>query len=127
MGCKNKCKFSIGSLNIKITLQTRKINEWATNDNGEPRYTFTDVATVWAGLEIKSPYTVIDGIGQDAKYTHKFTIRHLDNVTNELFILYNGNRYKIDNFKNIGEEDRYHKFIVLYANISGAKDLLGSE
>lgn len=127
MSCKNKCKFKIGSLNIKITLQTRKINPWATNDNGEPRYIFTDIDIVWASLQIKSPYIVIDGIGQDAKYTHKFTIRSRDDITNELFIVYNGNRYDITNFKNIGDEDRYHQYIELYANISGAKDLLGSE
>ena len=127
MSCNNKCKFSIGSLNKRITLQTRKIDEWSTNDDGEPRYIFTDIATVWSALKIKSPYIILDGIGQDPKYTHKFTIRYMDNVTNELFIIYNGNRYDIVNIINVGEEDRYHKYIELYVKISGAKDLLGSE
>jgi len=127
MSCKNKCKVTIGSLNKKITLQTRKINKWATNDNSEPRYLMEDVATVWSALKIKSPYIIIDGIGHDRPYTHIFTIRYMDNVTNELFIIYEGNRYKITNFANKGEEDRYHRFIELYAKISGAKDLLGSE
>lgn len=127
MSCK-RCKISIGDLNKKITLQKREVNEWATNNNGEPRYTMTDVATsIWSALKIKAPYTILDGIGQEVKYTHKFTIRHIDNVTNELFIIYNDIRYNIVNIINIGEEDRYSQFIELYANISGAKDLKGSE
>jgi len=125
MTCKKNCaRFKIGSLNDRIILQKRVINNWSTTDNGEPAYTFTQIAKVWANVKTKSPYIILDGIGQNAKYTHKFTIRYRDDVGNESFILFQGKRYDITNFVNELEQN---KFLTLYAIISGAQDLKGSE
>lgn len=125
MTCKKNCtRFKIGSLSKRIILQKRETNQWNTLDNGEPAYIFTQIAKVWANVRTKRPYNILDGIGQNVRYTHKFTIRYRDDVGDESFIVYENKRYDITNFINENEEN---KFITLYANISGYQDLAGSE
>lgn len=125
MVCKKNCtRFKIGNLNNRIILQKRDTDNWNTLDNGEPAYKFTTIKKVWANVKTKTPYSILDGIGQNPKYTHKFTIRYRDDVGDESFILFQDKRYNITNFINELEQN---KFLTLYAIISGYQDLKGSE
>ncbi|PNX51995.1 MAG: hypothetical protein BV456_00955 [Thermoplasmata archaeon M8B2D] len=125
MTCKKNCaRFKVGSLNERIILQKRETDQWNTLDNGEPAYTFTQIAKVWANVKTKTAYNILDGIGQNIRYTHIFTIRYRDDVGDESFILFQDKRYDITNFVNMEEQNR---FIQLYAVISGYQDLAGSE
>ncbi len=67
-----------GRLRHRVTIQSRS----ATMDaaGGQPD-TWTDVATVWAGVEPLSGREYLAASANNAEVTHKVTMRHRDGVT----------------------------------------------
>ncbi len=71
---------------------------------------------VWAKLETRNGESVFDATNVERTVTHKFTIRFIEGITAETWILYNGKRFDILDTENLDERN---EFIVLPCNVRG--------
>lgn len=111
----DKLKICTGDLRHKIKLQTKTLS--GTHfDSIDFIDEFTDVADVWAAIENVSGEEIFSKINTDEAITHRFYIRYRNDITQENWILYKDERYKIVNITNIAERNKY---LVLEANIKG--------
>lgn len=113
----------IAGLDRLITLQDRNIQ---TPSGGSADYTEAfssfgggvSAVEVWAMIKtLPAGSYVFDGVNTDRSITHEFYIRHIDNITAETWILYEGDRYDIVHTENLDQRD---EFIKLSANIRGS-------
>ena len=81
---------------------------------------FIDTETVWAGCKTTRGQEVFGDINTAREITHIFTIRYLDYLTQEYYILYDNKRYDILDVENIDEENR---FMRLRCNVRGSDEL----
>lgn len=122
-------KVDIGSMNHRITIETRKIMAPVGNsvDYGE---SFTKDLSVWAMMQTTQGLTIFDGENKERVITHNFYIRYIPNITFEKWVKYYNqysgvtNRYRIYRVEDLGEE---HKFYKLYTGITGDINLEASK
>ena len=112
INCKTK-KICIGDLKYRITLQQRSIKSAIDVDFSE---NYTDIASVWAHVEINNPKFIFNDINIDESVTHKFYIRYRSDIDINTWIFYDNIRYNIISIK---PTDFDKKYLVLNCNIKG--------
>ncbi len=105
----------IGDLDTQIVLQDRSITPPTTTvDFSE---TFTENATVWAGMSTGRGKTTFDGSNTEQDITHEFTIRFLSGITAETWILFESRRFDILDVEDFEER---HEWLILRCNERGS-------
>ncbi len=105
----------IGDLDTQITLQDRAITPPTTTvDFSE---TFTENAIVWAMINTGRGKTAFDEAEVERDITHEITIRFLDGVTAETWILLESNRLDIVDVEDLEER---HEWLILRCAQTGA-------
>ena len=97
----------IGDLDTLIVLQDRTLTPPTGVDFSE---TFTDNSTVWAMVNTTRGKTAFDEANVERDITHEFTIRFLDGITSETWILFEGKRHDIIDTEDLEER---HEWLVL--------------
>lgn len=103
----------IDSLNVMIDelgqeceLQTRRVTA-PTLSKVDYREVFTKFATIKLAIDSSSGTSqgnkTFDSVGVDTVKTHDGYFEFIENVTDELWLLYKSNRYKIVTVEDIGE------------------------
>lgn len=112
---RKKRQVCIGDLDKEVTLQNRDITSplFGTPDFDE---TFTDIDTVWAGINTKSGKMFFDGVGTETLVTHEILIRYDAAVTTETWVEFDGRRFDILEVQDL--EDR-HAFLILMCTDRG--------
>lgn len=118
--CKSK-KICIGDLRYLIKLQERALRPPTDVDFRE---VYTDIADIWASVEIASPKFPFDQINTDEGITHLFFIRYRNDVDLNNWILYDNKRYKILQIRNVNFENKY---LELRCNFKGVVSKEGSK
>jgi len=106
---RKKRQACIGDLDTEIILQDRDI---ASPLFGSPDFSedFTDLNTVWAGIETVTGKTYFDGAGVETPITHSLLIRFDATVTAETWIEFDGRRLDILAVQDLEER---HEFLTL--------------
>lgn len=118
---KNINKICIGDFNHRIKIQTTSII--ANNaPNSLSTVAFTTIAEVWAMIKTNTAREFIDGVNIENGLNTDFYIRYtsLISLSQQLWIEYDGNLYKITNVDNI---DKDNKIIRLRAIEKGDKTI----
>jgi len=120
----NTNKVCIQDLNKRIEIQTSYI---AANNSpgGLSTANFVTVLTVWAMIKTSANVQFIDGVNIENGLNTDFFIRYSSaiNFEKQLWIEFDGNRFKITNIENI---DKQNKFIRLRSIEKGAKTILAN-
>ncbi len=95
----------IGDLDTLITLQDRAIQPLTTTVDFTE--SFTENSIVWAMVSTVRGKTEFDGADIERSITHEFTIRFIDGVSNETWVLLNNERYDIIDTENLEERDEW--------------------
>lgn len=98
-------KICTGDLSKRITLYVRSITDpqGGSVDFGE---NFTTPTNVWAMIETLSKgVEIFDGSNVIDVATHLFYIRYIPGITFEMYLDYNGRRFRIIDVQNIDEKD----------------------
>ena len=108
-------KISVGDMRECISIEERKMT---APSFGSASFTENYVPTdeVWAKIETSFNNRIFDGVALDEIPSHKFTIRHRDDVTSETRIRYDGVLYRIVKTDNYEMRNEY---LELYALIDG--------
>jgi len=111
-------KICISDFKNLIKLQTRELQ----TDNYSPDFNldYKDKVEVWAKIQTTIGKEIFAGVNVDRDVTHIFTIRYIDYITAQYWILFEGKRYDILNVENIDEEN---KFMRLRCNVRGEDEL----
>lgn len=118
---KNINKICIGDFNHRIKIQTTSII--ANNaPNSLSTVAFTTIAEVWAMIKTNTAREFIDGVNIENGLNTDFYIRYTSSISlsQQLWIEYDGNLYKITNVDNI---DKDNKIIRLRAIEKGDKTI----
>lgn len=107
----------IGSLRKRV-----KIQAYADTQTGVAQVlnTYTDIAEVWANVKQLTGIAVTKFKNIGSNVTHQITIKHRSDVTSEQWILYDGNRYRIRNIQDAGDEKK--RFLSLLTELDTKKD-----
>ncbi len=105
-----------GDLRHRVTIQNRNI--MPPDDAAfDPDLKFTTHKEVWAGVTTVSGETLFDGVGQDDVVSHTVTIRFIEGVTAESWILLkDGTRLDILAIENLEERNEW---IIMMAQRTG--------
>lgn len=113
-------KVCIGSLNRKISIQSRNIEPppMSGEDDASVAYglEFVEQFSVWAMIENVVGESIFDGVSTTETTTTNFYIRYIEGITQEQWILYNNKRYNIKLVKNIDEN---FKYLLLQTEVTG--------
>jgi SPP1 family predicted phage head-tail adaptor len=103
---RNTNKVCIGDLNRRIEIQTSYISP-DNSPNSVATATFTTIATVWAMIKTNPTNSFIDGVNTIGGFNTDFYIRYSSSIDFEqqLWVLYDGNRFKITGINNIDKQD----------------------
>ena len=123
---RTKTQVCTGSLDKLIEIYQRDLTPPTNSLTVDPDYTetFTLLYTIWSMIETPKGKVIFDDVGEDIIITHYFYIRHVDNITAQNWIVYNGNRYDIKNVTDL-EENRL--YLRLECAIRGSVDKDASE
>lgn len=107
----------IGSLRKRVKIQT-----YADTETGVAQVlnTYTDIAEVWANVKQLTGIAVTKFKNIGSNITHQITIKYRSDVTSEQWILYDGNRYRIRNIQDAGDEKK--RFLSLLTELDTKKD-----
>lgn len=97
-------RFSIGQLRHRVTIQSLVSNPDTGHSVDE---TYQDIAQAWAKMETLQGVELFDNKQNAFSPTHRFTIRHMDGVTSERWILYDSRRFRIRSVRNYLERGRF--------------------
>ena len=103
-------KICTADLNKKIKIQyTASLANNAPNSNAGTN--FKDLKTVWAMIKTKSSAEFLVNVNVQRTITTEFYIRYDASIDfkRKLWIEYNGSRYDVINFENLGEQNRFFK------------------
>lgn len=98
----------IGDLDTEITLQDRAITPPTTTVDFTE--TFTENAIVWAMVNTVRGKTEFDEADVERSITHEFTVRFLDGITSETWVLLENERYDIIDVEDFEER---HDWLIL--------------
>lgn len=101
-----------------ITIQNRALNP--DNTTADFNIDFTDKVQVWAGIKTTRGQEVFGDVNTAREITHIFTIRYIDYLTQEYWILFKDKRYDILDVENIDERN---KFMRLRCNVRGSEEI----
>ena len=109
---------TIGDLNQRIKLQTRKL--LTQFESGlEDIQAYVTIASPWACVETRRGSDTFDNIELGDTYTHVFHIRYRDNLPATIWIEYKNQRYDIVDVENLDERN---EFLKICAKLSGDSD-----
>ncbi len=111
-----------GDLKHYIEIQTRKIE--APLSGVDHEYDTPLYAKTWAMIQTVSGLRDFDKINVGEGVTHLFYIRYLSGVTEQEWVIYNGQRFDIADVENLDEENQFMK---LECIDKGDVDQAGSE
>jgi len=106
---RKKRQVCIGDLDAQITLQNRAIT---VPSFGVPDFDeiFSDIDTHWAKMDTVRGKTFFDGVNTETNITHEFTIRYIDGITTETWVLFESRRFDVLDFEDLEER---HEWIIL--------------
>lgn len=102
--------------NHKITFQKLSIT---TNENGFEEEIWEDYSTVWAAVSNLIGREYFAAAAVQAEKTVKFTIRYLQNITEDTRILFEDKQYNITFIDNIKYRNKYIEIKALEVENSG--------
>lgn len=108
----------IGDLDTEIVLQDRKIIAPTTTVDFSEN--FTEAAIVWAKMDTGRGKTAFDDSEIETDITHEFSIRYLDGITAETWILFENRRFDIIDVEDMEER---HEWLVLRCSERGPDSL----
>jgi SPP1 family predicted phage head-tail adaptor len=112
-------KVDVGSMNNRISIQTRIIKAPTTDTNYSMQFSdFVPTAKLWACMESVDGVTIFDGANIERAISHVFYTRYVTGFTFLNWIEYQNNYYRIYKVDDLQNE---HKFYKIYAGISGDK------
>jgi SPP1 family predicted phage head-tail adaptor len=116
---KNNKKICISDFNKKIKIQIYSLQ---VSNVAETQIGFVDLAEVWAFVKTISNASFIANVNIDVAVTIEFYIRYIDyiDLNNQIFIEYEGKRFKINSIENI---DKDNEVIVFRAIERGKQEL----
>jgi head-tail adaptor len=110
-------KVDVGSLNSRITIQTRVIQFPQTNTNYSMQFSdLTPTAELWSCMESVDGVSIFDSANIERNISHIFYIRYIAGITFLNWINYKGNYYRIYKVENLQNEQKFYK---IYAGITG--------
>ena len=106
---RTKTQVCTGSLNKLIEIYERDIEAPLNSLSVDPDYTelFTLIHTVWAMIETPKGKVLFDDVGTEKIITHVFHIRYLNNITSQNWIIYDNERYDIQNVIDLESNKLY--------------------
>ena len=99
-------KICVGDLDNTIDLQDRAIAAPLSGTIATETFT-TNTADVWCKIETVNGETVFDGTNTEVDVTHRITIRFIDGITAETWILFKDERIDILDVQNFEERDEW--------------------
>lgn len=112
-------KNSIGDLRDVISLETRQMLAPSFGSSSLSQ-NYTQVIQTWAKVETLDHGRIFNQVALDPKTSHRFTIRHRDDITTETRIRHNDILYRISKMDNPESRNEY---FIIYASVEGADDL----
>ena len=116
---KNNKKICISDFDKKIKIQIYSLQ---VSNVAETQIGFIDLAEVWAFVKTRNNASFVANVNIDTAITIEFYIRYIDNIdlNNQIFIEYEGKRFKINSIENI---DKDNEVIVFRAIERGNQEL----
>jgi SPP1 family predicted phage head-tail adaptor len=116
---KNNKKICISDFDKKIKIQIYSLQ---VSNVAETQIGFIDLAEVWAFVKTRNNASFVANVNIDTAITIEFYIRYIDNIdlNNQIFIEYEGKRFKINSIENI---DKDNEVIVFRAIERGKQEL----
>ncbi len=105
----------VGDLDTIITLQDRAITPPLFGVEATETFTDTD-PDIWSKLDTGRGQTIFDGTNEEVDITHKFTIRFINGITAQTWILFESQRLDIIDVEDLEER---HEFMILRCNNRG--------
>lgn len=101
-----------GKLRHRVTLQT--LAQVEAGGSGLTQ-TYTDVATVWAGITTQRGQAKLDGEPLETVATHLFRIRHRSDVSRATFLSFDDRRFNVLEVRNPDERGRWLELLTTEA------------
>lgn len=124
MTCKKLVKFQktqicTKDLKKRITIQY-PFNVGTSNAGANTTRSFKDVVVVWAAVKTTPTGQFFEGINIEEAITTDFYIRFtsLVDLGKQIWVLFNGKRFKIANVENINEDNRYFRLRAIERGIT---------
>ena len=115
---KNNKKICIADFDKKIKIQSYSLKLYNVAD---AEINFVDIAEVWAFIKTRNNANVIASVNTDETITIDCYTRYMTvDCDTQIFIEYEGKRFKINSIENIDKDD---KIIIFRATERGNKDL----
>ncbi len=104
-----------GDMDRLITLQTRALTP--SNTGVDATEQFVDVpGDVFAMIKTVTGETIFDGVNEERDVTHHFYIWAIDNLSSEIWVLFNDERLDVLSVEDLDER---HMFMLLRATNRG--------
>jgi SPP1 family predicted phage head-tail adaptor len=115
---KNNKKICIADFDKKIKIQSYSLK---LSNVADAEINFVDIAEVWAFIKTRNNANFIASVNTDETITIEFYTRYINvDFDKQIFIEYEGKRFKINSIENIDKDD---KIIIFRATERGNKDL----
>ncbi len=115
---KNNKKICIADFDKKIKIQSYSLK---LSNVADAEINFVDIAEVWAFIKTRNNTNFIASVNIDETITIEFYTRYINvDFDKQIFIEYEGKRFKINSIENIDKDD---KIIIFRATERGNKDL----
>lgn len=115
---KNNKKICIADFDKKIKIQAYSLK---LSNVADTEINFIDIAEVWAFIKTRNNANFIANVNIDETITIEFYTRYINvDFDKQIFIEYEGKRFKINSIEDIDKDD---KIIIFRATERGNKDL----